>query len=94
MIDLKPYFRALEERGASTACPTCGAFDWAGANEHILLHSYDDDNAISVGRGYSVIALICDNCGFVRQHFMPVLETAFPEDGQSPGEQQQDDEDG
>jgi hypothetical protein len=58
----------------------------------MLLHSYDDDNAITVGRGYTVIALICDNCGFVRQHFMPVLEAAFSEEGQPPDEQEEDDQ--
>lgn len=87
MADLQPFLRVLEQRGASTACPCCGAFDWASASERMLIHSYDQDDQISLGRGYSVIALICDNCGFVRQHFMPVLEAALSQEGQAPAKQ-------
>ncbi len=74
MPDIEPYMRALEARNAATACPSCGQFAWGHANEYILLHSFGDDHDVIPGNGYPVIALVCDNCGFVRMHFTPILE--------------------
>lgn len=90
MVDFEPYFRALASRGAATACPVCGRFEWSGAGEYGLVHSYDEHNAVNVGRGYSVILVICGNCGFIRQHFTPVLESALSEERETPGQQPDD----
>lgn len=87
MPDIESYIRALEARGALKDCPSCGHDVWGSASEGMLIHAYDELDDLTFGKGYGVIALICENCGFVRMHFTPVLERDPDGESESPGEQ-------
>ncbi len=83
--DLDGFEAALDRQGASGGkCPACGVEDWAYTGMPMILKSLGEDESIT-GKGYPALALICDNCGFMRLHFLPALEQHGDLPAESPG---------
>ncbi len=83
--NLDAFGDALDGRGAHKDCPSCGVDDWAFASTPMLLQSVGDEEGLVVGKGYPVLARVCDNCGFMSLHFVPVLEQEGPTPAENPG---------
>lgn len=83
--DIDAFDAALERQGAGGGkCPACGVEDWAYSGTPMILKPIGEDEGIP-GKGYPALALICDNCGFMRLHFLPALEQHGDLPAESPG---------
>jgi hypothetical protein len=65
---------ALKEHGADKPCPRCGNASFALANGIFapIIHP-DVDHVGLTGKVIPVIAVICQQCGFVNQHALGPL---------------------
>lgn len=84
--NLDAFDDALRRQGADGNCPACGVDDWAYSATPMLLQSVGDEEGVVVGKGYPVLALICDNCGFLRLHHIPALEQHGATPAEDPGD--------
>jgi hypothetical protein len=57
----------LDRVGANWECPVCGHEAWSIAAQPFVL-APTRDGVIAYGEGSPVLALVCDNCRFVRLH--------------------------
>lgn len=89
-FDSNRYFRLLEENDLLSSCPSCGAREWGAARTQIVTTAYDPGGELH-GRGYSAVALVCENCGLMQLHHTPALDRRLPDAGETPDEQQESD---
>jgi rubredoxin len=76
------YVEKLEQLGADKDCPACGVHpDW------VIIESFDADNVTAVlphrnfdmkmgtvtFAGTRVVNVACNNCGYIRQHMLTIL---------------------
>jgi hypothetical protein len=90
VIDVQRYLRALEAKGAVKPCEACGTNAWGPARGGVFLPGFEDKEKITLGPGFVAIAIICTNCGLVRIHHMPQLESGRGSVGEAPSEEQQE----
>jgi hypothetical protein len=75
----------LLERGATGDCPSCGQYDWLGADDFVLLPSMDrTGNRNPLGTGYRAVLLACGNCGLMKMHSVGTLEANVDADPDDP----------
>ncbi len=89
--DLDAFADALVRRKADRDCPACGVNDWAFAATPMLLQATGDEEGLVVGKGYPLLARVCDNCGFMSLHLVSVLEQEGGSPTESPGDPQASD---
>jgi hypothetical protein len=60
---------ALQQRGASGQCPSCGHNNWGVGDMPLMLNALDPDSgALMMGQGIQAILVGCNNCGLLRLH--------------------------
>jgi hypothetical protein len=65
----------LDAAGANENCPACDTFEWSFGTKIGFFQAAEHGNKeLLPGAGYPVLFLICENCGFMRPHYIPVLE--------------------
>lgn len=64
---------ALEKKGTRADCPSCGGTSWGRGEGSVLLQDWEEAGQ-AIG-GLVALALICDNCGFIRLHDASTLGT-------------------
>lgn len=68
-FDLDAIKAALQQRGASGQCPSCGHNDWGMGDAPLMLSAMDPDSgALMVGQGIQAVLVGCNRCGFLRLH--------------------------
>jgi hypothetical protein len=86
-IDHEGARRALDARGATLNCPSCGTDGWRnlgelGTTTVVLPCVNAEGQTIQIGRFQSIVrafAFICANCGFIRLHHIDELIRAANE---------------
>lgn len=69
----------LQAKGAWRNCPACDHPEWSVGSEFALYQVVAQDYTMkTLGRGYPVVILICDNCGFTRSHNLITLGYPAP----------------
>lgn len=63
---------ALQTKGASNACMSCGHNNWGIHEKQTLLSEFDAGN-FDIGTGIPAVLMICHHCGFIRMHAALVL---------------------
>lgn len=85
MLSYSELLSLLLERGATGDCPSCGHYDWLGANDFALLPSMDDaGNGHPLGTGYRTLVMACGNCGFLKMHSIGTLESIIEAEADDP----------
>jgi hypothetical protein len=75
----------LLERGATGDCPSCGRYDWLGADDFALLPSLDrEGDRHPLGVGYRALVMACGNCGFMNMHSVGTLESLIESETDHP----------
>lgn len=97
--------RFLGAKGASPSCPTCHENDWTvtdGSAElphAFLMASPRGGGLVLPPPGFPIVALICNNCGFLRLHSERLIDewvrqSSGPGKGEAPASAEEDAEDG
>ena len=77
---VKEFFEELRPDGNIRNCPVCGGDKWTRLRAASVLVGLALPNSIRTDKGYPVVGLTCDTCGFLSLHrAQAVLGKAFPD---------------
>ena len=92
MPDYDRLRKALDAHGAHGRCPSCGNNNWATIDEGAMVQSLGEEDSLIIGRGIPCLVVICNVCGFVRLHAIPILEDEPGPEGRPESDPQTDDQ--
>jgi predicted nucleic-acid-binding Zn-ribbon protein len=77
----KDFEEFLREKGFDKKCPACNNAHYGivpdSVPETYFFYPVGDSNSKSLGLGYPVITLICDNCGYMWHFAAEVVHTWY-----------------